>query len=176
MAVQNVSQSAANAGKGSLAYELARRSNQRSSGVLRSPGLRVKGGSASAIVQNENVFEAIVADVLVRKAQSDMPALVGTVVTTAFGLWVFTMDAAGTTAVTALASGATIGAIQVPSIATDVVLLGGLLVNPTGTGSFVGGTTVLDDVTVVPNAVFYQGVDLGALVDRISFRETGVPA
>ena len=34
------------------------------------------------------------------------------------------------------------------------VVIGYVIINPTGTGNFVGGTTELDDSTVVPNAVF----------------------
>jgi hypothetical protein len=33
-------------------------------------------------------------------------------------------------------------------------MIGFVIINPTGTGPFVGGTTALDDATVVPNAVF----------------------
>lgn len=32
-----------------------------------------------------------------------------------------------------------------------------MIINPTGTGDFVGGTTALDDATVVPNAVYLNG-------------------
>jgi hypothetical protein len=39
-----------------------------------------------------------------------------------------------------------------PSVGTATY--GFILVHPTGTGNFVGGTTALDDATVVPNAVF----------------------
>ena len=33
-------------------------------------------------------------------------------------------------------------------------LIGFVVINPTGTGNFVGGTTPLDDATVVPNAAY----------------------
>jgi len=33
-------------------------------------------------------------------------------------------------------------------------MIGFAIINPTGTGNFVGGTTPLDDATVVPNAVY----------------------
>jgi hypothetical protein len=33
-------------------------------------------------------------------------------------------------------------------------MIGFVIVNPTGTGDFVGGTTDLDDATVAPNAVY----------------------
>ena len=33
-----------------------------------------------------------------------------------------------------------------------------MIINPTGTGNFVGNTTALDDVTVVPNAVYVNTI------------------
>jgi hypothetical protein len=33
-------------------------------------------------------------------------------------------------------------------------MVGFLIIHPSGTGNFVGGTTALDDATVVPNAVY----------------------
>jgi hypothetical protein len=41
-------------------------------------------------------------------------------------------------------------------------VFGILIVNPTGTGNFVGGTTDLDDGTVAPNAVYLNPVGAGS--------------
>jgi hypothetical protein len=47
-----------------------------------------------------------------------------------------------------------IGGVVWPTIPDGSVVLGFVILNPTGTGGFVGGTTDLDDATVVPNAVY----------------------
>ncbi len=43
---------------------------------------------------------------------------------------------------------------------TTNACIGFIIENPTGTGSFVGGTSALDDATIVPNVV-YVNSDLG---------------
>jgi hypothetical protein len=49
---------------------------------------------------------------------------------------------------------ATLGGVVFPTIADGSAVIGFVIVNPTGTGNFVGGTTELDDATVEPNAVY----------------------
>ncbi len=41
-----------------------------------------------------------------------------------------------------------------PTIPAGRAVLGFIIVNPTGTGNFVGGTTALDDATVAPGTVY----------------------
>ncbi len=53
---------------------------------------------------------------------------------------------------------ATLGGVVFPTLAEGVVAIGFAIINPTGTGNFVGGTTALDDATVVPNAVYVNTV------------------
>jgi hypothetical protein len=91
---------------------------------------------------------------LYSKAASDMPTLAGTVVNATFNVFVFTVNAAGTLAALMGTAGATLGAVVFPTIPDETVSLGFIIVNPTGTGNFVGGTTALDDATVVPNVVY----------------------
>jgi hypothetical protein len=50
--------------------------------------------------------------------------------------------------------GSTIGGVVFPTVVSGNAVIGFVIVNPSGTGSFVGGTTELDDATVVPNAVY----------------------
>jgi hypothetical protein len=50
--------------------------------------------------------------------------------------------------------GATLAAVKFPQFPNDKALIGFVIIHPTGTGNFVGGTTALDDATVVPNAVY----------------------
>lgn len=53
--------------------------------------------------------------------------------------------------------GASLGAVAFPAVA-DSEVVGVVIINPTGTGNFVGGTTPPDDSTVVPNAVYVNTV------------------
>ena len=84
----------------------------------------------------------------------DMPALVGTVVADTFNVYTFFVNEAGTTRTAMGTAGATLGAVVFPDRADDEAVIGFLIINPTGTGDFVGGTTDIDDATVVPNAVY----------------------
>ena len=45
-------------------------------------------------------------------------------------------------------------AVKWPPLPAGKALVGFVVINPTGTGNFVGGTTALDDATVVPNAAY----------------------
>ena len=83
-----------------------------------------------------------------------MAALAGTVTNAKFNVFAFTVNAAGTLATRMGVEGATLGGITFPTIPDGEVVIGYVIINPTGTGNFVGGTTVLDDATVVPNAVY----------------------
>jgi hypothetical protein len=55
-------------------------------------------------------------------------------------------------------AGATIGAVVFPTIPANRAVVGFVIINPTGTGNFVGNTTALSDGTVVPNAVYVNTV------------------
>jgi hypothetical protein len=129
--------------------------NPMSSQCMTSAGLRIKGGSASAITQAHTAIYAIANGVLVTKAaDTDMAALSGTVTNANFGGWAHYIDSAGTLTSLFLGQGATLAQVTFADQPLQKALIGLTLVNPTGTGNFVGGTTVLDDGTVVPNAVF----------------------
>jgi len=126
-----------------------------SSQTLTSAGLRIKGGSASAIVQAHTVIYATAKGVLVTKAaDTDMAALSGTVTNAKFNVFCHFIDSAGNLTTAMGIEGATLGAVQFPPIPEQKAMIGFVIINPTGTGNFVGGTTALDDATVVPNAVF----------------------
>jgi len=80
-------------------------------------------------------------------------ALVGTVTADAFNVYVLTADDEGDTHGRMGTEGATLADVVLPDVPEGEVAVGLVIVNPTGTGNFVGGTTELDDATVVPNAV-----------------------
>lgn len=122
--------------------------------VLSSPGLAIKAG-ASALAKAGSQFHAWVVDRLVRvAANTDCAALSGTVVNATFNVYCFFLDRAGTGTTVMGVAGATIGAVKFPPIPEDKAFIGFVIINPTGTGNFVGGTTALDDATVAPNAVY----------------------
>ena len=72
-------------------------------------------------------------------------------------LWVF-VDSAGVVTSAMGTAGATLAKVSFPQFPVQKALIGFIVVNPTGTGNFVGGTTNLDDVTVVPNTVYVSPV------------------
>lgn len=134
--------------------------DRMSSVCLVSAALRIKGGSASALVQTNAASYYVVNGVFVLKATAtDMPALVGTVTNATFNVWCFFIDQAGVVTAFIGTPGTTLAKVGFPQFPQKKALIGFIIVNPTGTGDFVGGTTVLDDATVVPNAVFINGTE-----------------
>jgi hypothetical protein len=97
--------------------------------------------------------------VLVTKASAtDVPALSGTVTNAKFNVFAVFIDNGGTLTSVMGTEGATLAAVVFPPVPANKTCVGYVIVNPTGTGNFVGGTTNLDDVTVAPNAVFVNTV------------------
>jgi hypothetical protein len=88
-----------------------------------------------------------------------MAALAGTLTNAKFNVFVFTVNAAGTLKSYMGTEAATLGGVVFPTILDGETSLGFIIVNPTGTGNFVGGTTALDDGTVVPNVVYVNTSD-----------------
>jgi len=95
----------------------------------------------------------------------DYAALVGTVTVGQFGLWEFRTASNGTTMTAAPGSlvAATKPALTLPAGSAALITLGFLIVNPT-VGSFVGGTTALDDGAVIPRTEYYDLV--GSAIPR----------
>jgi hypothetical protein len=81
-------------------------------------------------------------------ASTDLPAFAGTVTADLFNVFVYTVNSAGTTALTMGREAATEAAVKWPTINPEHAILAFIKVNPRGTGNFVGGTTALDDATV----------------------------
>ena|ERR1700691_4958179 len=125
-------------------------------------------GSASAVVKTTTTLYAMVDTVPVKLAAADLTALVGTVVNATFNVFVFTLNAAGTVKVYMGTAGTTLAGVVFPTTLDGEVPIGFILVNPTGTGNFVGGTTALDDATVVPNVVYFDSdLSLAALLQTL---------
>jgi len=64
------------------------------------------------------------------------------------------MNTGGTVTATMGTEASTLAGVIMPALPNGDAMVGFVIVNPTGTGNFVGGTTDLDDATVVPNAVY----------------------
>src|ERR1017187_2873989 len=96
-----------------------------------------------------------------------MPALVGTVVHGAFNVFVFSADSAGTVYSRMGTAGTAIGSIVWPNVPSSQAILGFVIINPTGAGSFVGGSIALDDATVVPNAAYVSPIGAFSLAESL---------
>lgn len=127
--------------------------------TLTSAGLVIKAGGSAIAKTGSSVTYALVKGKLVSKAGStDMAALVGTVTNAKFNVFAFFMDGAGTLSTAMGVEGSTLANVVFPPIPVGQTCLGFVIINPTGTGNFVGGTTPLDDATVVPNAVYINTI------------------
>lgn len=122
---------------------------------LSSAGLVIKAGGSAIVKTGAAAYYGIANGILVTKgAATDMAALSGIVTNAKFNVFCFYIDSAGTLTSAMGTEGATLAAVKFPQTPEGKAMLGFVVINPTGTGNFVGGTTVLDDVTVVPNAAY----------------------
>jgi hypothetical protein len=115
-------------------------------------------GSASAVAKIVNTVYFMIDGIVYSKAAADTSALAGTVTNAKFNVFVFTLNAAGTFTSYMGTEGAALLNVVFPTTLDGECPIGFVIVNPTGTGNFVGGTTALDDATVVPNAVYVNTV------------------
>lgn len=126
--------------------------------LLSTAGLTI-GSSSKAKPKIANTIYALIDGVLVKKTTAEITLTTANNVANAkFNVIVLCMAADGTVTPVNGTEGATIGAVVFPTIPTGSVVVGFVIINPTGTGGFVGGTTELDDATVVPNAVYVNTV------------------
>jgi len=121
--------------------------------ALNSGGLTIKqANSVKAKTVNDVYY--IVDGQLYKLAAGDMADLSGTVSNGKYNVYVFTVNANGDLATRMGTEAGTLGGVEFPTIPEGEVVIGFVIIHPTGTGNFVGGTTPLDDSTVVPNAVY----------------------
>ena len=128
--------------------------------AVRGAGLEIAAAlSPLAQIGASSTFVATVDGRLLTVAAGvDMPALSGSVANAAFNVFCFFTTAAGTRSTVMGTAGSALNQVRFPDFAPSSALIGFVIVNPTGTGPFVGGTTALDDATVVPNAVYVSPV------------------
>jgi len=133
--------------------------NRSRSCMLNGAGLVIKAGGGVLAKTGASVCHYIAEGVKGRiAAGTDMPALVGTVTNAMFNVFVFSVDKAGTLSVQMGAEGATEAAIKFPPLDQRKAVVGMLIINPTGTGNFVGNTTALDAATEAPNTAYVSPI------------------
>lgn len=141
--------------KAALLPVLEAGSNLDSSTMLTTAGLVIHGSASTLAKTGAAVTYGFANGVLFKIAGStDMPALVGSVANAAFNVFCFFIDASGNATSAIGSAGTSLATIQFPSIPIGQTMVGFLIINPTGTGAFIGGTTALDDATVVPGVVY----------------------
>lgn len=127
--------------------------------ALSSAGFVIKAGASPLVKTGAATTYAIANQRLLSiAAATDMPALVGTVTNATFNVFVFYVDQTNTRTSAMGTAASTLAAVRFPSTPLGSAILGFIVVNPTGTGNFVGGTTALDDATVVPNVAYINTV------------------
>lgn len=130
-----------------------------SSQSLNTAGLAIKAGGSAIVKTGAAAWYGVANGILVPKgAATDMPALVGTVTNAKFNVFSFFCDQGGTLTSAMGAEASTLAGVIFPTLSESVAQLGFVIINPTGTGNFVGGTTALDDATVVPTAVYINTI------------------
>lgn len=137
------------------ALQMARLNSQ----MFGAAGLVINGaGTKVAKTGGSTVY--LIANGVVRSiaAATAMAALAGTVTNAKFNIFALFVDSAGNFTSAMGTEGATLPAVVFPAIPLGLALVGFIIINPTGTGNFVGATTNLDDATVVPNAVYVSPV------------------
>jgi hypothetical protein len=133
--------------------------DRQSSRTLSSAGLVIKAGASALAKTGASATKYLANGVYGNIAAStDMAALSGTVVNATFNVFCFFVDSAGTLTSAMGTAGATRAAMKFPPFPQGKALIGFIEINPTGTGNFVGGTTALDDATVVPTAFYVNAV------------------
>jgi hypothetical protein len=122
---------------------------------LNSAGLVIKGAASPTVKTGATTYYASARGILVSKAAAtDMPALVGTVANATFNVFGFYIDLNGNLTSAMGTAGMTLGRVKFPPLPPSQAMIGFIIINPTGTGNFVGGTTALDDATVAPNTAY----------------------
>jgi hypothetical protein len=121
---------------------------------LMSAALVIKAGSSTLAKTGASIWHGLAGGArVVLPAATDMAVFAGTVVNLKFNVFAHFVDSAGGLTTVMGVEGATAAAVVFPIRPLGKILIGYTTINVTGTGNFVGGTTALDDATVIPNAV-----------------------
>lgn len=118
-----------------------------------SAGLAI-GSSSKKAVKIANTVYTIHNGVIAKKTTAEVALPAVTVTNAKFNVFLVSIDSAGTVTISGGTEGASLATVVLPAVPAGNASLGFVIVNPTGTGNFVGATTELDDATVAPNAVY----------------------
>ena len=134
--------------------------NALSTQPLRTAGLVVTATAGKKVpkIGSAAYYGSVKGRIVTIAAGTDMPALAGTVAADAFNVYCFFIDSASTVTSAMGTAGASLGLVKFPAFPLDKALVGFIIVNPTGTGDFVGDTSDLEDATIVPNTVYVSPV------------------
>ncbi|MGC8536713.1 MAG: hypothetical protein ACP5QR_14470 [Rhizomicrobium sp.] len=133
--------------------------DRASSLPLTSAGLLISAAGSTLAKTGTSNFYALANGVLQNVAAStNMPALSGTVANAMFNVFCFFIDAGGNVTSQMGNEGASLAGVTFPQFPEGKAIVGFIIINPTGTGNFVGGTTALDNSTVVPNAAYVSPI------------------
>jgi hypothetical protein len=128
--------------------------DRQSSQNIVSGALAITGAGSTTAKIGSVIYGVANGAIYTKAANTNMPALVGTVTNTKFNVFVFSIDKAGNLTTQIGLEGSALNTVVMPEPIFNNAIIGFVIINPTGTGNFVGGTTALDDATVVPNAVY----------------------
>lgn len=138
-----------------LAQDHAELFTRLTSQILTAAGIVIFGASSALAKTGAAITNYIVSGVPRQiPASTALPALSGTTATTLFNVYAWFVDGSGNLTSAMGTASATLAGVIFPVAPVGSACVGFVQIHPTGTGAFVGGTTNLDDVTVVPNAVF----------------------
>ena len=138
-----------------LVTDLGSLFNTASNQALTSAGLVITGAGGTTAKFGASIWYALAGGQLVTKAAAAATAaLSGTVANATFNVFCYYCDSSGVITTAMGVAGTTLALVEFPVAPANKALAGFVIINPTGTGPFVGGTTAIDDATVVPNAVF----------------------
>ena len=133
--------------------------NLDSSQMLTSAALAITAAGSTTVSTGAAATYAVANGILQKIAAATvLPVLVGTVANATFNVFAFYVDSGGNLTSAMGTAGASLAAVQFPVLPQKEAMVGFVIINPTGTGNFVGGTTHLDDATVVPNAAYISVV------------------
>jgi hypothetical protein len=126
-----------------------------SSNAINSANLAINGAGNAAVKIGASDFYGIAQGKLVKIAAATvLPVLVGSVTNAKFNVFAFYSDFAGNLTSQMGTEGAALNTVVLPVPPVGQILIGYAVINPTGAGNFVGGTTALDSAGVVPNAAY----------------------
>lgn len=124
-----------------------------------SAGLAIGSSNKAKIKIVNTVYTIIDGDLTIKSGEEIALVATQTVTNAKFNVFVMTLRSSDGAAVILMGTeAATLAGVLFPVIPAGSIVLGFVVVHPTGTGNFVGGTTEFDDGTVVPNAVYKNTV------------------